>query len=62
METNERFVKLSSKLPFPSDIRLGQDLTITIEGQTYLATCVKSEEEDNQDGTVNKIYKLKYLN
>lgn len=62
METNERFIKLSSKLPFPSDIQLGQDLTLTINGQTYLVNCVKSEEEDNQDGTVNKIYKLKYVN
>jgi hypothetical protein len=33
METNERFIKLSSRLPFDKDIQLGDDLTFLIEGK-----------------------------
>lgn len=58
---NERFVKLSSRLPFPEDISLGDDITVTIKGRNYVANCVKSENEDNQDGTQNVIYKLKFV-
>ena len=58
---NERFLKISSRLSFPSDIELGADLVATISGQTYVLNHVKSEIEDNQDGTVNMIYKLKAL-
>lgn len=58
---NERFVKLSSRLPFPEDISLGDDITVIIKGRSYIANCVKSEDEDNQDGTKNVIYKLKFV-
>jgi hypothetical protein len=58
---NERFVKLSSRLPFPHDLELGQDITITIDGQQSVGNVVKTEDMDNQDGTINKIYTIKFL-
>ncbi len=63
METNERFIKLSSRLPFDKDIALGDDITFTIEGHIvpYIANCVKIEYEDKQDGSQDIIYKLKFL-
>jgi hypothetical protein len=61
MEINERFIKLSSRLPFNRDIQLGEDITVTIESKPYIANCVKIESEDNQDGTENKVYKLKFV-
>jgi hypothetical protein len=61
METNERFIKLSSRLPFDRDIALGQDITFLIEGKQFIANCVKTEYEDQQDGTQNIIYKLKFV-
>ena len=59
METNERFIKLSSRLPFDKDMALGDDITVLIEGKQFIANCVKIEYEDQQDGTQNIIYKLK---
>ncbi len=56
---NERFVKLSSRIPFPKDISLGQDVTLTIDGHTFIANCVKQETFDKQDGTVDVVYVLK---
>jgi hypothetical protein len=61
MTTNERFIKLSSRLPFDKDIALGQDVTILIEGRQFIANCVKTEYEDQQDGSQNIIYKLKFV-
>ncbi len=58
-EINERFVKLSSRLPYSKDIPLGSDVTVTIDGQNYIANCVKVETLDKQDGTVDKVYVLK---
>jgi hypothetical protein len=57
---NERFIKLSSRLPFPKDIQMGQDITFNIEGHNYIANCVKIEYENKQDGSVDAIYKLKF--
>jgi hypothetical protein len=56
---NERFLKLSSRLPFYKDIELGQDLTLNIEGQTFIVNCVKQEVFDKQDGSVDKVFVLK---
>lgn len=61
METNERFIKLSSRLPFDKDIALGDDITFTIEGKPLIANCVKIEYEDQQNGSQNIIYKLKFV-
>lgn len=58
---NENFIKVSSRLPFPSEIALGDDITATIAGQNYILNCVKTEDMDNQDETINRIYTLKYL-
>jgi hypothetical protein len=60
MQINERFLKLSSRLPFSNDLELGQDIVITILGNAYIANCVKVEYEDQQNGTQNVIYKLKF--
>ena len=61
MEINEKFIKLSSRIPFPKEIQLGQDLSVTIEGNQYIFNCVKSEDRDLQDGTIDRIYTLKSL-
>lgn len=61
METNERFIKLSSHLPFDKDIARGQDITFLIEGKQFITNCVKTEYEDQQDGTQNVIYKLNFV-
>ncbi len=59
MEINERFVKLSSRLPYSEEIPLGADVTVTINGHSYIANCVKREELDQQDGTVDVVHVLK---
>ena len=56
---NERFVKLSGRVPFPDAISLGDDITVTVKGRSYLANCVKVEELDLQDGTKDVVYVLK---
>lgn len=60
-QINERFVKLSSRIPFPNDIPLGADVTVIIDGHNFIANCVKVETLDNQDGTVNKVHNLKFI-
>ena len=60
-EISERFVKLSSRVPYPNNITLGSDIVVVIGGISHIANCVKSEDEDNQDGTIKRIYKLKFL-
>lgn len=62
MEVNERFIKVG-KLPFGTELILGSTVIMKdsgIGGQEYLLTCVKIEEKDNQDGTMDVIYVLKY--
>ena len=61
METNERFIKLSSRLPFDKDIPLGTDITFLIEGKQFIANCTKIEHFDRQDGTIDIVYVLKFL-
>lgn len=57
---NERFLKLSSRLPFDKDIALGEDVQIVINGKYFIANCVKIEYEDQQNEYQNAIYKLKF--
>jgi len=57
---NDRFVVLSSRVPFPEEISKGEDVVVTIKGHQFIANCVKREFEDNQDGTEDAIYKLKF--
>jgi hypothetical protein len=58
---NERFVKISSRIPYPVDLQLGQDIEIGIGGRQTLGNVVKTEDMDNQDGTINRIYTVKFL-
>jgi hypothetical protein len=60
-QVNETFLKLSSKVPYPESLSLGQDLTVQIEGKHYIFNVVKEEINDLQDGTVNKTYVAKSL-
>jgi hypothetical protein len=61
-EVNERFLKFSSRLPFARDIALGDDITVVINGETYIANCTKIEHFDKQDGTIDIAYVLKFTN
>jgi len=61
MQINERFVKISSRIPYPTDIELGADVDVIIGGHNFIANCVKQEDMDNQDGTINRVYVLKFL-
>lgn len=58
---NEKMVKLSSRIPFPKELQLGQDVVITIDGETSIGCVVKTEDMDNQDGSINRIYTIKHL-
>jgi hypothetical protein len=60
MDINERFIKVSSKLPLPQDIQLGQDIVITIGGHAFILNCTKLENNDKQDGTMDVTAVLKY--
>jgi hypothetical protein len=61
MNVNERFVKLSSRIPFPKDLNLGDDVDVIIAGYSFIGNVVKEETLDQQDGSVNKVYVLKFL-
>ena len=56
---NERFIKLSSRIPFPEDINLGDDISVEIKGRSYIFNCTKTEDLDNQDGTIDRVFTLK---
>ncbi len=59
---NERFITFSPKsarLPYPEDLELGQDITVTIGPHPFTYNVVKKEEFDNQDSTINVNYVLK---
>ncbi len=58
---NERYLKVSSRLPFDKDITLGSDVTLVIEGKQFIANCIKIDHLDNQDGTMDIVYNLKFL-
>ena len=50
---NKRFIRFSSKIPFPTELKLGQDITVAVEGHIYVFNVVKQQINDKQDGTVN---------
>jgi len=56
---NERFVRLTSTVPFPEDITYGDDIAVEIKGRSYIFNCVKIEGKDNQDGTIDRVFILK---
>jgi len=53
-ETNEIFVKISGRIPIPTDLDLGLAAEIKVKGEI-----VKKEILDNQDGTIDIVYILK---
>lgn len=58
MEINEKILKLTGKVELNPEKELEYDKDITIICQGSL---VKVEEGSNQDGTVNKTYKVKLI-
>lgn len=60
MSIGERFIKLSSRLPYTEEIPLGVDVTINVGGHLYIANCVKREEFDKQDGSIDVVHVLKW--
>jgi hypothetical protein len=59
---NERFITFSPKsarLPYPEDLELGQDVTVTVGQFPFIYNVVKVEFFDNQDGNMNVNYVLK---
>lgn len=58
---NESFIKLSSKVPLPFNIDLGDDVTVKIGEHPFIFNVVKKEENDNQDGTIDVTYVAKAL-
>ena len=61
MEVNEKFIKLSSRIPTNSDFSLGQDVDVVLAGRNFTANCVKIEELDNQDGTKDLCFIFKWM-
>jgi hypothetical protein len=41
---NEVFMKFSGKVPFPREMRRGEDTIVVAGGQTYIWNCIKREE------------------
>ena len=56
MQINSKILKISGKIELPSDseLVLGQDIALDCSGEI-----VKIEEGNNQDGTFDRIYKVK---
>lgn len=51
-EINEKFIQVRGKVATSEDLKLGQDIEVTV-------TVEKSEDADNNDGTVDRTYKCK---
>lgn len=55
MKINENLISLSpSSIPIDGEINMGDDVVIKVSGSV-----VKIEDSDNQDGTINRVYKIK---
>jgi hypothetical protein len=54
-QINERIVRIIGAASIPDDLS-EKDITLTIKGSV-----LKVEEEDNQDGTKNRVYKIKMI-
>jgi hypothetical protein len=64
MNVNERYITFSPKsarLPYPEELSIGEDVTVTINGHNYTYNVVKAEFFDNQNQSVNVNYILKSL-
>ena len=51
---NTRFVKISSRIEIPHDLKLGEDVSFKIDGSV-----VKIDYSDLQDGTYDKVFHVK---
>jgi hypothetical protein len=56
MELNERVIKISGSANINQDLQLSHDYTIGLT-----ANCFRVEDFNNEDGTFDKVYKLKML-
>ena len=55
MKINERLVKVSAAaIPISEELELGDDIVLIVTG-----SAVKSEDRDNQDGTIDRIFTVK---
>ena len=55
MNINENLVLImSSCIPIQKELTIGDDVVLNVTGSV-----VKIEDSDNQDGTVNRTYKIK---
>lgn len=61
MNISEHLVKVSSRIPFPKPLILGQDVVIIIDDHRVLGSIVKTEDLDQQDGTIKRVYTIKFL-
>jgi len=64
-QINERWIKVSGKIPVPFNIEEGQDITCRISlgdnSEVYFLNAVKEEFPFNQDGTRDKVSVLQSL-
>ena len=56
LEVNENILKITGSASLPEKLDLSKDYKLMIEGSVY-----KVEYSDNQDGTLNRIHKLKLI-
>ena len=54
MDINSHSIRISGKAELEKAMQLGEDYTLTVEGQV-----VKEENIDNHDGTVDRVYVFK---
>lgn len=54
MDVSTRFIKVSSKIEIPEDLQFQKEYVIRLTG-----TVVQRQQGDNQDGTVDVVFKLK---
>lgn len=51
---DEKLIRITGKFPIPKEMELGKDYRVLVYGSV-----VKTEDSDNQDGTVNRTYVVK---
>ena len=55
MKINEQLVKVSAAaIPISEELEMGTELTLIVTG-----SITKSEDKDNQDGTIDRVFTLK---
>ena len=54
MEINEKILRITGSVSLEKEIKFGKDIEITVRG-----ALVKTELKDNNDGTFDKVYKVK---